>query len=392
MASKPLNKGNGRWFLRVCCGYEGTHKKTISRTIRLDPTMTLKAQEREASKQSSLLEAEAMQGKLVASKSITVQELSKLFMRDHVERRGLSPKTRTHYQYLLDNFILPSIGKTRIRDIKPIALNNMYSRIKKQPSRGRKGHISGTYLQKVHGLLKNMLSDAVQWGMIAVNPADRIEAPRKEMPHHSAYEPDQCIALLDALDQEPLKWRTLGVLALYSQMRRGEIVALNWSDINNDTVNVWRSAVYVPGEGVVLRKTKTNASVRQLVLSQDVLKLLREWKVEQAKDRLALGGAWIDEDAIFTRWNGGRMHVESPTKWFKRFLEKNDLPHIRFHDLRHTGASMLISKGMDVESVRQRLGHADASTTLRFYTHAFAEADKRSADILQDAFKRPKSG
>ena len=317
MASKPVNKGNGRWFLRVCCGYEGTHKKTISRTIQLDPSMTLKAQEREANKQNFLLEAEAMQGKLVASKSITVQELSELFMRDHVERRGLSPRTRVHYQYLLDNFILPAIGKTRIRDIKPITLNNLYSRIERKPSRGRKGHISGTYLQKVHGLLKNMLSDAVQWGMIAVNPADRVEAPRKETPNHSAYEPEQCIALLNALDDEPLKWRALGVFALYSQMRRGEIVALNWSDLNGDTVNVRRSAVYVPGEGVTLRKTKTNASVRQLVLSKDLMKLMREWKIEQAKDRIALGGAWIDEDAIFTKWNGGRMHVESPIKWFK---------------------------------------------------------------------------
>ena len=240
-------------------------------------------------------------------------------------------------------------------------------------------------------MLKNMLSDAVQWGMIAVNPADRVEAPRKEAPNHSAYEPEQCIALLNALDNEPLKWRALGVFALYSQMRRGEIVALNWSDLNGDIVNVRRSAVYVPGEGVTLRKTKTNASVRQLVLSKDLLKLLREWKIEQAKDRIALGGAWIDEDAIFTKWNGGRMHVESPTKWFKRFLEKNDLPHIRFHDLRHTGASLLISKGMDVESVRQRLGHADASTTLRFYAHAFTDAEQRSADILQDVLSRHKT-
>ena len=83
--------------------------------------------------------------------------------------------------------------------------------------------------------------------------------------------------------------------------------------------------------------------------------------------------------------------MESPTKWFKRFLEKNDLPHIRFHDLRHTGASLLISKGMDVESVRQRLGHADASTTLRFYAHAFADAEQRSADILQDVLSRSKT-
>ena len=80
MASKPVNKGNGKWFLRVCCGYEGTYKKTISRTIQLDPAMTPKAQEREANKQSALLEAEVMQGKLVASKSITIQDLSQLFI------------------------------------------------------------------------------------------------------------------------------------------------------------------------------------------------------------------------------------------------------------------------------------------------------------------------
>ena len=208
-------------------------------------------------------------------------------------------------------------------------------------------------------MLYTMLSDAVQWGFLASNPGDRANAPKKDQPTRAAYTPEQCVELLDSLDQEPLKWRVLGVFALYSQMRRGEIIALDWSDIIDDTVSVQRSAVYIPGEGELIGKPKTAASIRLLKLSPDVMRLLREWKVQQAKDRLALGGEWVDEGAIFTQWNGVRMHVDSPTKWFKHFLKKSGLPHIRFYDLRHTGASLLIAKGMDVESVRYRLGHAD---------------------------------
>ena len=112
-----------------------------------------------------------------------------------------------------------------------------------------------------------MLSDAVQWGLLASNPADRANSPRKETPTRAAYTPEQCAGMLDALDKESLKWCVLGVFALYSQMRRGEIIALNWSDIADDTVNVQRSAVYIPGQGELITKPKTNASIRLLKLS-----------------------------------------------------------------------------------------------------------------------------
>ena len=393
MSHTPVNKGGGKWFLRVCCGYDGTHKKSISRTIQLDPSMTMKAQEREAKKQSALLEAEIANGKLVASKSVTILELSERFMRDHVERRGLSPRTRAQYQYILDRFILPNIGSVRIRDIKPTKLNDFYARLEKQKPRGHtdKEQLSGTYLQKVHGLMFTMLNDAVKWGLLASNPAERASAPRKETPTRAAYTPEQCVQLLDALDKEPPKWRALGTFALYTQMRRGEIVALNWSDIDGDTVDVQHGAIYVPHEGEMVRAPKTDKSKRMIKLSPDVQHVLREWRLEQAQDRLKLCGAWEDSGAVFTQWNGARLHVDSPTKWFNHFLKRNNLPHIRFHDLRHTGASLLISQGMDVESVRQRLGHADASTTLRIYSHAFATAEQRAADILQGVLSREKT-
>jgi len=394
MASKPVNKGNGRWFLRVCCGYEGTHKKTISRTVQLDPAMTLKAQEREANKQSSLLEAEVVTGKLSVSEAITLERFVPLFMRDHVQRKGLSPKTRVGYENLLNRFILPNLGTKRLRDIKPGTLNAFYARLETEKPRGHSnnGRLSGIYISKVHRLLRNMLEKAVKWQYIPYNPAIAVDPPAVDTEEFTPYTQEQCFDLINALDSEPLHWKAFALLALYSQMRRGELIALNWSDINLKTgiIDIKHNAVYVPGQNIILKSPKTKAGRRRIQLSSDVLPVLRELKKEQVQAHWNLQEAWIESGAVFTQWNGARMHVDTPSKWFRKFLKRNSLPHIRLHDLRHTGASMLIASGQDVEAVRKRLGHARASTTLDIYAHAFEASEQQAADVLQEVFRQPK--
>ena len=394
MACKPISKGGGKWLIRACCGYEGTEKKMINRTIALNPAMTAKAQLREAEKQTAMLEAEYQNGKITAGKQITLASFSKQFMEDYVQRKGLSPKTVAGYRQLLDSRILPMLGHMRLRDIKPMTLNRFYSSIEKDAPKGRsKGaKLSGTYLAKYHRLLHNILERAVRWQLIAINPAANVDPPAPDTEEFTVYDAQQSLRLLEALDKERTQWRVLVTLALYSQMRRGELIALDWGDVSPDftSIDIRRNVVYVPGQGSIIKAPKTKAGARRITLSSTASEALKELKRSQNQQRLALGDGWVDSKAIFTQWNGERMNVESPTKWFGKFLKANGLPHIRFHDLRHTGASLLITDaGLDVETVKKRLGHARASTTMDIYGHAFAAHDSRPADALDSLLNRP---
>lgn len=190
---------------------------------------------------------------------------------------------------------------------------------------------------------------------------------------------------------EKLQWRALITLALFTQMRRGELIGLDWSqiDLEKKTLTVTKSMYYLPGKGVFEKPPKTQSSIRPIVLSATALAPLRELRKEQMERKLALGDKWIESGAVFVQWNGQRLHVDTATKWFPRFLKRAGLPHIRFHDLRHTGASMLIAAGLDIQTVKRRLGHARASTTLDIYGHAFAEYDNKPADALDALLARP---
>ena len=385
---KPINKGNGTWLIRVACGYVNGQKQMINRTIHLDPASTERAQLREAERQARLLEAEYDQGKLAASKPITFQQLSERFMENYVERKGLSPRTVVFYRNLLDSRILPALGSKQIKDITPLVIDRFYSSICKEtpkgPGKGEK--LSGTYVRKYHTLLRHMLERAVQWGLLAVNPASKVVPPAQDTKEYTAYDSLQSLQLLEALNDEPIHWRALVTLALYTQMRRGELIGLDWPDIDLDaqTIYVQRSAVYLPDKGTVLKAPKTKAGRRRLVLSPLAVDVLKDLRKSQTEQRLKLGETWANSGAVSTQWNGERMNVDSPTKWFKRFLERAGLPHMRFHDLRHTGASMLIASGLDIETVKKRLGHAQASTTMDIYGHAFEMYDQRPAQVLEE--------
>lgn len=366
----------------------------INRTILLDPAMTQRAQQREAEKQTNLLMAEYEQGKLAATKPITLKQLSEMFMEDYVRRKGLSPRTQLHYEQLLHSRILPTLGQMRIKDITPVILNHFYSALEhtqRQDGKGT-GKLSSNYVAKYHMLLRNMLTRAVQWQLLATNPATRTEAPKVEQKEYRILENSESIILLDTLEKETPQWRALITLALFTQMRRGELIGLNWTqiDLERGTLNVVQSMYYLPGKGVLSKTPKTAASKRSIVLSSTALIPLKELRKEQLARKLALGDKWIDSGAVFVQWNGDRLHVDTPTKWLSKFLQRRGLPHVRSHDLRHTGASMLIAAGLDIQTVKRRLGHARASTTLDIYGHAFVEYDNRPADALEAFLARPK--
>ena len=144
-----------------------------------------------------------------------------------------------------------------------------------------------------------------------------------------------------------------------------------------------KSSQYLPDKGIFVKDPKTDSSVRTVAIPKIVLEILERYKKWYNKQKEKCGNLWIDSNKLFVQWNGKAMHPDTITDWFRKFIKKNDLPPITFHGLRHSNATLLISKNVDIAVVASRLGHAQITTTLNFYVHPVKSHNKKAGDILE---------
>lgn len=218
-------------------------------------------------------------------------------------------------------------------------------------------------------------------------PAQRVKPPSTSHAKMELLNEEEVQTMLIALEGEPLKYRTIILLALDSGLRLGELMALQWNDIDmeNGTLRVTKSNQAIHGRGVFTKAPKNQSSVRRLALSKSTLQLLQQHKQQQAEEKTLLGDKWHEGSWIFTQWNGIAMYPATPSQWFRRFLERHGLPHMPFHGLRHLSATLLIASGIPLKNVSSRLGHADIRTTANIYSDALQSIDQRAAETM-DAF------
>ena len=240
-------------------------------------------------------------------------------------------------------------------------------------------------------LISCILNSAVMDDQIILtNPAARVRPPHCERKEALYLDEIQAAHLLELLESEPMQYKTAVTLLLYSGMRRGELLGLEWPDIDfeNCTVSISRTSQYLPGKGIFTKEPKTKTSTRVIKLSDDAIALLRKYRIWQNQQRLALGDQWQKTDRLFTAWNGAPMHPDVLSGWFEDFVKRTDLPQgLHLHSLRHTNATLMIAGGEDVLTVSRRLGHAQASTTTNIYGHAIQAANAKAAETLQNILK-----
>lgn len=257
------------------------------------------------------------------------------------------------------------------------------------PSTDKADKLTGQTVLKYYRVLSSILTTAVQWQIIPFNPCERVKPPK--VVHKEANCLDEAAAreLFRCLEQESIQNRAIVTLAIYSGMRRGELCGLIWQDIHFDTglIDINKETIYIRGQGIRDDTPKNQTSCRVIKVSTDVLDVLRLHRTEQNKMRLQVGDQWTNSGKVFTRWNGSPVDPDAVSGWFHSFIQRNDLPPIRFHDLRHTNASLLIAAGTDIKTVSKRLGHSSVSTTGNIYTHAIKTADELAADTLHDILR-----
>lgn len=253
--------------------------------------------------------------------------------------------------------------------------------------------LAAATIAKYHRVLSSMLTAAVQWQIILSNPCSRVKPPHVDYKEAPVLDEQQLAELIQCLNDEPIKYRTAIMLILYTGVRRGELCGLNWSDIELDKgiVHITKALLYTPNKGVYEDTPKSKHSERVVNIPDDMVKLLKLYKVEQSKQRLSIGDQWQDSGKVFTTAYGAPMFPDTISSWFRKFIKRHNLPDAHIHTLRHVSATLLIAGGVDIATVSGRLGHANKSTTLNIYTHAIQSADAAAAEKLQNMLNPQKN-
>lgn len=210
-----------------------------------------------------------------------------------------------------------------------------------------------------------------------------LDIPKVTPPKIDIFTKQEAAEMLAALETEPLQFQVLIQLAIMTGARRGELVALKFSDFDkaSNQVTIQRAAIKLSGEQAQIKPPK-DYEIRTVSITPEMIQLVQQLQQEKQRERRMLGSQWQGDEWLFTQWNGEMMNPQTPTKQFSKFLARHGFRHRKFHSLRHTSATLLLYGGVSLKQVQGRLGHGDIETTNK-YLHCLSEADEEAAGVLQ---------
>ena len=240
-------------------------------------------------------------------------------------------------------------------------------------------------------LVSVILNYAIKKRVIQYNPCVTADLPKKEEAELDFYSMDEARQFMELLSKEKrshFQYEVFFTLAIYTGCRRGELLGLEWKDVDfdNSIISINRAYYYSSWDKTEYTDTpKSAASKRSLKLPDHVMQILSELYEWQDKRRKVADGSWIETDRLFTNWDGQSLTTTAPEYFFRRFCDRTGMRKVKIHSFRHFNASVLINSGVDVVSVQNALGHSQASTTLNFYSHAFSNMQTRVMEAVSNA-------
>jgi integrase len=321
------------------------------------------------------------EGDLSSIDTITVSGWMERYFEIYCTKRAVT--TLEGYKRYVDKHINPHIGKVKLCDLKPMHIENLYNTLRKKDRsinedgseniRGKDkiGYSEKTLLQ-IHRILHKAFKKAVGDEKLAKNPCDGVDAPSPEEYEPTVYNEEQFAELLDKLEGHRLE--ALILIAGMCGLRRGELLGLTWEDIDfdNETISVQRNRVPTKEEGVIEKEPKTKKSKRSFTIPSVIMPALKRLR--------GIG-------KLYVRLDGEQYHPGSVSSAFSEFLKKNELPHIRLHDMRHFNGTMMLKHGVSEKEIMERGGWSTASMVKK-YQHVLKEMDKKSADKLNNVLKK----
>jgi integrase len=308
-----------------------------------------------------------------------------------IQETRLRPSTYSSYKSTIDLHVVPYIGGIRLDRLHADDLDRLYVDLLRNGNRRGKtpGGLSATSVRYVHRVLSKALNDARRKGAISRNVATLADPPRAESAGARAaiqvWDAVELRQFLDLTADHPL--HVLWVVAAKTGMRRGELVGLRWQDVDlaASTISVRQAAVLV-GTTVHVSDAKTNSGRRTIDLDANTVDVLRAHRT--AHRAAATKAPSSRADRVFIRDDAGALHPERVTRTFAQLVAEHELPHIRFHDLRHTHATLLLKAGVPAKVVAERLGHATPGFTLNVYQHVLPGMQAAAATVFDDLLRQ----
>lgn len=303
---------------------------------------------------------------------------------------SVRPTTWDSYRRNAQTHLVPYIGPIPLQRLSPSHLNELYSTLLREGRVDGKGGLSPRSVRYIHAIVHRALNDAVRWNQLTRNPATASEPPRgnKTAGIVTTWSASELRVFLASVRdrRDNAAW----VLAATTGMRRGEVLGLRWRDLDLNTGRLQvRQTLVVVGYQLQISTPKTAKGRRSIALDTETVRTLRTHRTHQLQERLAIGEGYEDTDLVFAELDGNPIHPDGLSKTFQRLQKQAGLPRIRFHDLRHTHATLALQAGVHPLVVSERLGHSTVAMTLDTYSHVLPEIQETAAQRIAELVFAP---
>lgn len=330
---------------------------------------------------ASLILAELEKGTYFEIIDITFEDYMKRYFKS-IEKQ-VKPKTYGLYEYINRVHLIPNFGKMKLSKIKPLHIQEFYNKSLEK--------LSNITVRHFHNVLNMAFNQAIRWQIINFNPCNSVDRPKIKKKQLNIWTTEQVQLCLNRIKQLSIYLPTL--LAVSTGMREAEICGLTWNDIDMDNKIIYvKNQLQKENKKLVLTELKTYSSKRNISISDSIISILNSINDKQEENRTYFGDNYNENNYVVCKNNGDPYAPDYISRNFARTLrdykiaEQLNIPIIRFHDLRHTHATILLRLGTNPKIVAERLGHSTISMTLDTYSHVLPSLQKEAATKLNDIF------
>ncbi len=376
-----IKKRGGKWTIIVYLGRDSQSGK------KRYQWKSIKGTKKQAEKELATLLTKLEDGSYVKPTKITLGEFLDQWLRDYAST-NVRPRTVEDYTSKIRRHLIPCLGRIPLTDLKPAHLQSFYrDRLECGRLRGEGGLSARTVLH-LHRILSEALEHAVKWGIIGRNVAKAVDPPRPKRKEMLTLDTEDIHRLFNA--SKDTMYYPIFYLAIHTGLRRSELLGLRWRDVdlNMSTLSVVQVMLKLAGGIVHFQEPKTPKSRRQVSLAPSVALMLREHKENQQVDSMLVGIPLTPDTLVFTHQDGSPVLPDAVSHAFVKVARRIGLEGIRFHDLRHTHATLLLKDGIHPKVVQERLGHSNISMTLDTYSHVTPDMQEKAALALEQVLSK----
>lgn len=376
-------RSKGSWTLWVDIGRSPEGK-------RQQQTFTVRGTKKDAKRELRAALTRIEGGAYIKPTKLTVGEFLTQWLENYV-LTNTSPRTAEGYRVIIQRHLMPNLGAIPLTQLRPSHIQDYYAKALSEGRAGNNSKLSARTVRNIHKVLSEALGHGVKWQILVRNVALAIDPPRPNQSEMATFTEEQARLFLEAVVKS--RYRELFTVALYTGMRRSELLGLPWKDVDLylAQLSVTQTLHRLSSGGFIFGKPKTAKSRRTIALPPTACILLRQLKERQIGEWLLLGLKLQDDDLVFSKPDGKPLDPSTITHTFRKIIKRAGLPSLRFHDLRHTHASLMLKQHVHPKIVSERLGHSSIGITLDTYSHVMPGLQEAAAlrfeESLQQASK-----